>query len=144
MSTRHVARVSGLPAPAAPYSLAVIAGCTCHVSGQVALGADGRLDAGDVQHESRVALGNVEKVLLAAGFALADVVMVTVLLADIEDFTVMNAEYERWWPPDGRPARIAYQAGALPLGARVEIQCVAQKPGEQQPAQQAGDSDMLV
>jgi 2-iminobutanoate/2-iminopropanoate deaminase len=51
--------------------------------------------------------------------------MVTVLLADIADFADFNGLYADWWPSSHFPARIAYQAGALPLGARVEVQAVA-------------------
>lgn len=126
MALEHIVSVEGVAAPKAPYSLAVIAGDHCYVSGQVALTPDGELASGDVRHEAPIAIANIAKILEAAGCSLSDVVSVTVLLADIDDFAAFNEVYEREWrAPDGLPARIAYQAGALPLGARVEVQCVA-------------------
>jgi 2-iminobutanoate/2-iminopropanoate deaminase len=63
-------------------------------------------------------------VLAAAGKTLDDVVRAGVFLADMADFAVMNAVYERRFATP-YPARTCVQAAALPLGARVEIEVVA-------------------
>lgn len=113
--------------PAAPYSPAIVhpaAARTVYVSGQ--LGADpqtGELpDSFEAQAEQ--ALRNVEAILLAAGSSLAATVKVTVLMADMADFAVLNAIYGRFFP-EPRPARTAFQAAALPRNARIEIEAVA-------------------
>ena len=46
------------------------------------------------------------------------------LLADIADFGAMNAVYAEFFPTD-KPARVCYQAAALPRGARFEIDAIA-------------------
>ncbi len=117
-----------MPPPGAPYSAAVVANETCYVSGQIALDAAGQLSSGSIEHEAPIALRNLFAVLTSAGFASTDVVSVTVLLADIADFAAFNLIYEPFWPSGKFPARIAYQAAGLPLGARVEVQAVAVRP----------------
>merc|ERR1712106_1194957 len=53
-----------------------------------------------------------------------NVVKTTVLLADINDFAAVNEVYTKFFTAN-YPARAAYQAAALPRGARVEIEAVA-------------------
>lgn len=125
MSTHHVVDGPGIPPPAGPYSPAVVAGDTCYISGQVALDEQGVLLDGDAAAQTAVVMRNVANVARAAGFALSDLVLVTILLADIADFAVVNDAYAAALPGGARPARMTFQAGALPLGAAVEIQAVA-------------------
>ncbi len=60
-----------------------------------------------------------------AGSNMEKVVKVTVFLIDMTEFKTMNGVYAGFFP-DSPPARSAVQVGALPLGARVEIEAVAQ------------------
>ena len=55
-----------------------------------------------------------------------NVVKTTVLLADIADFTAMNNVYAEFFE-EPYPARAAFQAAAIPKGAKVEIECIAVK-----------------
>ena len=52
------------------------------------------------------------------------VVKTTVLLKNMEDFGEMNKVYAEFFT-EPYPARAAFQAGALPKDALVEIECVA-------------------
>lgn len=122
---RHVTSGLGVPPAGAPYSAAVVANSTCYVSGQIALDMNGVLSGGAIEHEAPIALSNVLAILQSAGFAAADVVSVTVLLADINDFAAFNSIYGHFWDTGRFPARIAYQVAALPMGARVEVQAIA-------------------
>jgi 2-iminobutanoate/2-iminopropanoate deaminase len=63
-------------------------------------------------------------VLDAAGCTFADVVKTTVFLADIDDFAAVNAVYARFMP-DPPPARSTFAVGALPKGAKIEIEAIA-------------------
>jgi 2-iminobutanoate/2-iminopropanoate deaminase len=49
-----------------------------------------------------------------------------VYLRDIKDFAAMNAVYETFFSAPF-PARTTIQAGALPGGIAVEIECIAKK-----------------
>jgi 2-iminobutanoate/2-iminopropanoate deaminase len=79
---------------------------------------------GDIEAETRTALDNIKKVLDAAGYAVGDVVQVTVYLKDINDFQRMNAVYGAFFP-DPKPTRTTVQVARLVNDARIEITAVA-------------------
>ena len=64
--------------------------------------------------------------LKEAGMTYDNVVKTTVLLADIADFKAVNEVYAEYFTGD-KPARACYQAAALPLGVKVEIEAIAVK-----------------
>jgi 2-iminobutanoate/2-iminopropanoate deaminase len=94
-----------------------------YCSGQVPLGPDGSLVDSDIEAMTRQVVANLEQVLTAAGATVADVVRTNVYLADMADYAGMNAAYAELFPH--RPARTCVQVAGLPLGARVEIDCIA-------------------
>ena len=101
-------------------------GATLYVSGQLPLApADGTMPD-TVEQQTEQALRNVEAILREAGYSLSDVVKSVVLLADMNDFAAMNAIYARFYAKD-MPARVCYEVGRLPMGARVEIETIAVK-----------------
>jgi 2-iminobutanoate/2-iminopropanoate deaminase len=130
MSFRYIKGGEGIAPAVGAYSPAVIAGETCYLSGQIALRADGTLAAGDAASQTKVVMQNISAILAAADLSLKDVVLVQILLANIADFSAVNAAYAECLPDDHRPARVTYQAGALPLGAGVEIQTIAVRQGQ--------------
>jgi 2-iminobutanoate/2-iminopropanoate deaminase len=114
------------PRPVGPYSHAVIAGeQLVFCSGMVAVDpATNALIDGDVAAHTGRAIDNLEASLAAAGSDLAHVVKTTVFLTDLADFKAMNEEYARRFGGH-KPARSTVQVAALPLGARLEIECIA-------------------
>jgi len=81
----------GVPSPKNPYSPAVKAGGFIFVSGQIPMeAATNEMSYGDIQHETRVTLTNIQRILEGSGSSLADVVKVNVYLADERDFALMN------------------------------------------------------
>jgi hypothetical protein len=46
------------------------------------------------------------------------------MMADIAEWGAMNREYVRHFPTQ-RPARSAFAASGLALGARIELECLA-------------------
>jgi len=115
----------GAPKAVGPYSQAIKTGDLVFTAGQVGLDpATGKLVPGGVEAEAARAMKNLAAVLEAAGSGLGQVVKTTIFLADIADFQVVNGVYAAAFG-EHRPARSTVQAGALPLGARVEIEAVA-------------------
>lgn len=113
------------PEAIGPYSQAIAVDGWVFCSGQIPVDpATGELSTGDIREQTDLVLRNLAAVLGAAGGSLGDVVKTTVFLADIGDFAAMNEVYARHFG-DHRPARAAVQAGALPKGCAVEIECVA-------------------
>ena len=68
-------------------------------------------------------IGVDPKVVNGIAREIADVVRTNVYLADMADYAAMNAAYVELFPH--RPARTCVAVAALPLGARVEIDCIA-------------------
>src|SRR4029077_9859389 len=91
VSRREEIRVPALAEPISHYTDAVRAGELLFVSGVVPVDGEGRLVGGDdVVAQARQVLANLGAVLAAAGATFADVVKVTVYLADIADRARIN------------------------------------------------------
>src|SRR5919199_1840583 len=116
---------AGAPRAIGPYSQAVSAKGLLFTAGQVALDPDtGELVAGGIAEQTARALENLRAVLTAAGSGPSQVVKTTVFLVDMADFAAMNEVYGRFFG-DHRPARSTVAVAALPRGAQVEIEVIA-------------------
>lgn len=115
------------PRAVGPYSQAVVAGGLVFTAGQVGLDpGTGAVVPGGVAAETARALENLRAVLAAAGSGLDRVVKTTVFLTDMADFAAMNEVYARVFGSH-RPARSTVAVAALPRGAKVEIEAVAER-----------------
>ena len=115
------------PKPLGPYSQAIVDGDLIFLAGQGCSNPrTGILELGDVRSETKRTFENIRAILDAAGSSLDDVLKCNVYLRDINDFTAMNEVYETFFSAPF-PARTTIQAGALPGGIAVEIECIARK-----------------
>lgn len=117
---------SGLTLPTnLPFSEAVRLGDTLYLSGQVGV-KPGTLELvpGGMAAEARQVLDNIGAALEAHGQSLDDVVKCTVMLADMGDWPAFNEVYQSYFSAP-YPARSAFGANGLALGARVELECIA-------------------
>ena len=113
------------PKAIGPYSPVVKAGGLVFISGQLGFVPEtGNIIEGGIEAETRQALANMKNLLEAAGASLEQVTKTTVFLRDINDFQRMNAIYGEVFH-EAPPARSAFQVGALPRGAAVEIEAIA-------------------
>lgn len=95
------------------------------LSGQLGLDPESmQLVEGGVSAEAEQALANMKAILIEAGCDFSSVIKATIYLADINDFAVVNQIYASCFE-SAAPARAAFAVGALPLGARVEIEAIA-------------------
>ena len=114
------------PAAIGPYSQAVTVGELVFTSGQIALDPETGLMVGDNVHEqTHRVCKNLSAVLTAAGSSFDKVVKTTCFLSDMGDFAAFNEVYAEYFK--GKPARSCVAAKALPKGALVEIEVVAEK-----------------
>ena len=115
------------PRPIGPYSQAIIEGDLLFLAGQGPIDpATGATNRGDIQSQTKQTLGNIKAILEAAGSSLDKVIRCNVYLKDIGDFAAMNEVYAAAFRTP-YPARTTIQAGALPGGISVEIECVARR-----------------
>ena len=123
---KNIIATKNAPGAIGPYSQGIRANGFVFASGQIGLDpATGEFVKGGIVEQSRQALLNVTNVLEAAGSGLDKVVKTTVFLKDINDFAAMNAVYSEFFKTDC-PARSAVQIAALPKGALVEIEVIAE------------------
>ena len=125
MTIRRTSSGAGLPA-GFPFNLAVEANGLCFISGMPALDPDGTFQPGTFEEEAELAWRNVQAIAEAAGFQAEEIVYVQCVLADIASYADVNDWWRRQFPDASTaPARFTFQAGALPFGAKIEIQAVA-------------------
>lgn len=120
-------QISSSKAPAAigPYSQAIAANGFLFISGQLPIDpATGNFAEGGIRELTRQSLENVKSILAEAGLTLADVVKITVFLADMSDFAAMNEVYAEYFTAPA-PARSAVAVKTLPKGGLVEIEVIA-------------------
>ena len=122
---KQVISTENAPGAVGAYSQGIIANGFVFTAGQVPLiPGSSNLAQGGIQGQTRQVMDNITGVLEAAGSSMANVVKTTVFLADINDFAEFNAIYGEYFPQNP-PARTTVQAGALPLGALIEVEAVA-------------------
>ena len=116
-----------LPAPVGAYSPGVRTaniGNLMFVSGQTPRDqASGQILDGDIEAQTRLTLANMERILIAGGATLANVVSITVYLADENDWGEFDRVYRTVFTPP-YPARAV--VGASLRGILVEISAVAE------------------
>ena len=113
------------PAAIGPYSQAVVVGNLVYTSGQIAIDpAVGDIVAQDVKGQTEQVMKNLGAVLEAAGSCYEKAIKTTCFLADIADFAAFNEIYGAYFTE--KPARSCVAAKALPKGALVEVEVIAE------------------
>ncbi len=110
--------------PRYPFSPAVRVGDVLYLSGQIGTDSTLQLVPGGIEAEARQAMENIRDVLQRTGSSMDRVVKCTIFMADMREWPTMNEIYATYFP-NHYPARSAFGATALALGARVEIECIA-------------------
>ena len=126
MTTKQRINAEHAPAAIGAYSQAIKVGDFVYTAGQLGLDpATGTLVPGGITEQAQQVLENMRAILQAAGSSLDNAVKTTVFLSDMSNFAAMNEIYKQFFNTDTPPARSTVQVAALPLGALVEIECVA-------------------
>ncbi len=116
------------PKAVGPYSQAIAHHGLLYTSGQIGLIPEtGKMVADDVEAQTEQVTRNLSAVLQAAGASSSDILKVTIFLTDMNDFPKVNSIYAQWLG-EHRPARATVAVAALPLGAKVEMDCTARLP----------------
>jgi 2-iminobutanoate/2-iminopropanoate deaminase len=124
VTTKTIATAAA-PAAVGAYSQAIASDEFIFCSGQVAIDPQtGELVGPGIEEQTRRVLANLGAVLSAAGASFDSVVKVTAYLTDMNEFKAFNEVYAEVLG-GARPARATVGVAALPMGARVEVECIA-------------------
>ena len=116
---------AGGATPRGHYTPAMRAGDFIYVSGQGPIDPEtDQLVVSDVETQTRITLGNIQRILKAAGAEITDIVKVSMFLRDISDFPKMNRAYGAFFG-DHKPARTTIESKFHQQEMLVEIDCVA-------------------
>ncbi len=120
--------VQDAPDAIGPYCHAMRAGNLVFCSGQTPLDPSTmKLVGSTIEEQTHRVLDNLSIVLAGVGLSLKDIVKTTVYLYDMNDFQGMNKVYaERF--EEHTPSRTTISIKKNPLGALVEIECIAELP----------------
>jgi 2-iminobutanoate/2-iminopropanoate deaminase len=110
------------PAPAGPYSHAVVAGDFVFISGQGPVDPETGAMPDAFTDQVRQTFENVRTILEAAGSSLDNAVKVNAYVTDLTRFAEFNEVYKEYFENDP-PARTT--VGADLLGMLVEVDCIA-------------------
>ena len=115
------------PAAIGPYSQAVSVNGLLFTSGQVAFDpATGDVVGTTIEEQAAQVCKNLGALLEENGLGYEDVVKTTCFLADMGDFAAFNEVYGKYFT-EAAPARSCFQVAALPMGAKLEVECIAIK-----------------
>lgn len=113
------------PKAIGPYSQGMICGNLVFTSGQIALDAEtGALMGENITEQTHKVCKNLSEILSSAGSSLERAVKTTCYLADMNDFAEFNKVYAEYFI--SCPARSCVAVKALPKGALVEIEVIAE------------------
>jgi len=113
------------PAAIGPYSQGKIVGGLLYTSGQIPLDpSTGAIVGTEIRAQSEQVIANLGAILRAAGTDFSKVVKTTCFIADMSDFATFNEVYARYFSE--KPARSCVAVKALPKGALVEIEAIAE------------------
>ena len=112
------------------YVPGVISNGMLYISGQLPVDPEtGVMPEGGVRAQARMALANVERILLAAGLSRENVVQCRVYVPDVAYWDEVNAVYAEFFGTH-KPARVVVPSRDLHGGALVEIEALAEMKAE--------------
>ena len=128
MTTRKFITIGkNIPKTTAPISQAVVVGNYCHISGQLAIDANGKFVDGTIEVQTKMAFDNLFAVLTEAGFAHDEIVFIDIAFLDLKDLEFVNPYFDSLFEAYRKPARTIYQVAALPMNARIKVMAIAIK-----------------
>lgn len=113
------------PEAIGPYSQAIVTGGLVFTSGQIPINPEnGNIESKTIGEQTEQVCKNLKAVLEASGSSLDKVVKTVCFLQNMEDFAEFNKVYEKYFV--SKPTRSCVAVKALPKGALVEVETVAE------------------
>ncbi len=125
MTERETIRVEGAPRQPSFLSHAVRFGDLVYTSGAAPRVPETHEIPEGFEAQARQTFANLETVLAGSGSSLRLALKVTVYLANIADWPVMNAIYEEYIDQSAAPARTTVEVSAMNNGYLIEVEAIA-------------------
>ena len=123
----NIIATDNAPKAIGPYSQAIEANGTLYISGQIPLDPQTMEFVSDeIEAQTHQCLKNIQAILTEAGYTLENVVKCGIFLADMNDFSAVNAVYGEYFSAH-KPVRACVQVARLPRDAKIEIEAIAVK-----------------
>ena len=123
----NIIATDNAPKAIGPYSQAIEANGTLYISGQIPLDPQTMEFVSDeIEAQTNQCLKNIQAILTEAGYTLENVVKCGIFLADMNDFSAVNAVFGEYFSAH-KPARACVQVARLPRDAKIEIEAIAVK-----------------
>ena len=114
------------PAPVGPYNQAILHNGILYVSGQIAINVTtGQIVNDNIEAETEQVMNNLKAILDEAGTTFENVLRCTVFVADMGNYSRINAVYAKYFNEATAPARALVEVANLPKYVNVEISLIA-------------------
>lgn len=123
---KYAINAPAAPDAIGPYSQGTTAGRLVFASGQLPIDKDNpyKLVEGGIRAQTERVIDIVEAILKEVDCTLSDVAQTTIYLANLDDLNDVNDIYWRRFDPPS-PARTVVEVSRIPMGALIEMDCVA-------------------
>ena len=108
------------------YSQAVATDSLVFISGQIPLDPETMELVNGVENQINQVFKNIESILKVENLSFSDIVKLTILLDDLENFNLVNKVMSELFEKP-YPARAAYEVSRLPKNSSIEIETIALK-----------------
>ena len=115
------------PQAIGPYSQAIVSEGLIFTSGQIGINPElGKLENKNFELEARQVFKNIEFLLIQSGSGLSNIIKLNIFLIDLSNFDILNKIMKEVLDIDRLPSRSTVQVSALPKGASIEIDAIAE------------------
>ena len=108
------------------YSQAIATDNLVFISGQIPLDPETMELVNGVENQIKQVFKNIESILKVENLSFSDIVKLTILLDDLENFNLVNKVMSELFEKP-YPARAAYEVSRLPKNSSIEIETIAFK-----------------
>ena len=128
MQMRNIIKTNKAPAAIGTYSQAVESNGILFTSGQVGIDPEtSKMVEGGVADQAIRVLKNIYAILSESGLDKTSIIKLNVFLKDLDDFSIVNDTFKEFFGDNEFPARTTVEVSELPLGALIEIDCIASR-----------------
>lgn len=117
-------KTNGAPNAIGPYSQAVKIGDFIFLSGQIPVSPVTGDIADSIDGQVNQVFENIKGILVECSLDFADIVKTTVFLTDLNNFSVVNDAYSKYFS-EPYPARSCVEVSKLPKGVLIEVEAIA-------------------